>query len=197
MKSKSILAAVAVLFVVAAVVSPSQAQLNENCVVSVLNRNVQARADGTWVLPNIPANFGTLRARATCVQNGVTTYGESAGFTIPANGSITLPPIVLGITTPIPTSVRITAPTSTLASVGATVQLQVDASYPNGGQLVDVTNNGTGYTISNPALATITPSGRVTAVRSGVVVVQAINEGTQGIISLRVSLTGRAQPSAR
>ena len=190
MKSKSILAAVAVLFVVAAVVSPSQAQLNENCVVSVLNRNVQARADGTWVLPNIPANFGTLRARATCVQNGVTTYGESAGFTIPANGSITLPPIVLGITTPIPTSVRITAPTSTLASVGATVQLQVDASYPNGGQLVDVTNNGTGYTISNPALATITPSGRVTAVRSGVVVVQAINEGTQGIISLRVSLAG-------
>ena len=34
--------------------APASAQLNENCVVSVLNRNVQARADGTWVLPNIP-----------------------------------------------------------------------------------------------------------------------------------------------
>ena len=45
--------------------APASAQLNENCVVSVLNRNVQARADGTWVLPNIPANFGSVRARAT------------------------------------------------------------------------------------------------------------------------------------
>ncbi|CAD5373577.1 conserved exported hypothetical protein [Rubrivivax sp. A210] len=169
---------------------PVQAQLNENCVVSVLNRNVQAKADGTWVLPNIPANFGTLRARATCVQGGVTSYGESAAFAIPANGSVTLPPIVIGPTTPIPTSLRVTAPTATLTAVGATAQLQVLATYPNGGALVDVTANGTGYTVSNPAIAAITPTGMVTAVRSGVVVVQATNEGTQGILSLRVALAG-------
>ena len=74
----------------------------------------QAKADGTWVLPNIPANFGSLRARATCVQGGVTTYGESAGFTIPPNGSVTLPPIVIGPTTPIPTALRLIAPSTTL-----------------------------------------------------------------------------------
>ena len=45
------------------------AGLNESCTVSVLNRNVQAKADGTWVLPNIPANFGKVRARATCEPN--------------------------------------------------------------------------------------------------------------------------------
>jgi len=39
---------------------PGTAQLNQNCVVSVLNRNVQVNADGTWVLPNIPANFGSV-----------------------------------------------------------------------------------------------------------------------------------------
>jgi hypothetical protein len=183
-------AAAAGVFMAAAFSTAAHAQLNENCVVSVLNRNVQAKADGTWVLPNIPANFGTLRARATCVQGGVTSYGESPPFTIPANGSVTLPPIALGSTTPIPTSVRVTAPTTTLASVGATVQLQVDATYPNSGQLVDITGNGTGYTVSNPAVATITPGGLVTAVRSGVVIVQANNEGTQGILSLRVSLAG-------
>src|SRR5512141_13943 len=94
--------------------APASAQLNENCVVSVLNRNVQARADGTWVLPNIPANFGSVRARATCVQAGVTTYGESANFTIPVNGSITLPPIVLGPTTRVPTSVRLSVPAPVL-----------------------------------------------------------------------------------
>jgi hypothetical protein len=42
----------------AGVASPVHAQLNENCVVSVLNRNVQAKADGTGVLPNLPANAG-------------------------------------------------------------------------------------------------------------------------------------------
>lgn len=58
----------------------TSAELNENCVVSVLNRTVQVKPDGTWVLPNIPANFGPVRARATCVTNGITTAGESALF---------------------------------------------------------------------------------------------------------------------
>ena len=35
------------------------AQLNQNCTVSVLNRTVQVNPDGSWVLPNIPANFGS------------------------------------------------------------------------------------------------------------------------------------------
>lgn len=52
--------------------APAQALLNENCIISVLNRTVQVKPDGTWVLPNIPANSGPVRARATCVQNGLT-----------------------------------------------------------------------------------------------------------------------------
>ena len=43
-------------------VSISAAQLNQDCIISVLNRNVQVNSDGTWVLPNIPANFGPVRA---------------------------------------------------------------------------------------------------------------------------------------
>src|SRR5215472_19141761 len=84
----------------------AHAQLNQNCVVSVLNRNVQVNADGTWVLPNIPANFGPVRARATCVTNGVTQFGQSDFFTIPANGSTNVPRIILGHTTPIPTAIN-------------------------------------------------------------------------------------------
>ena len=68
------------LFLVLWLTLPLAAQLNENCVVSVLNRNVSVNPDGTWVLPNIPANFGQVRARATCVQNGVTQSGQSNFF---------------------------------------------------------------------------------------------------------------------
>ena len=168
----------------------AQAQLNENCVVSVLNRNVQANADGSWVLPNVPANFGTVRARATCVQNGVTTYGESLPFALSGNQTLNLPHITLGPTTRIPTSLRVSVPSATLTSVGATTQVQALATYLGGGQPVDVTATGTSYSVSNPTIATITPGGQLRAVRSGTVVVQGINEGTQGILSLRVALAG-------
>jgi hypothetical protein len=159
--------------------SPAKAAaLNEHCTVSVLNRNVQANADGTWVLPNIPANFGRVRARATCVQNGVTSYGQSDYFTIPANGSITLPPIELGSASAIPTSVTLTAPSTTLTSQGATLQLGVTAAYANGQSAnISSSSTGTAYNISNTAVATVSPEGLVTAVRSGTVMVQAINEG--------------------
>src|ERR1700739_4437059 len=82
----------------------AEAQLNQNCTVSVLNRTVQVNADGSWVLPNVPANFGQVKARATCIQNGVTTFGESAFFTIPSNGVVNLPHIVLGNNSLIPAS---------------------------------------------------------------------------------------------
>ena len=52
--------------------TPLVGQLNQNCVVSVLNRTVAVREDGTFVLPNVPAGFGQVRARATCVENGQT-----------------------------------------------------------------------------------------------------------------------------
>ena len=182
------------LFLVAflgATLSPATAQLNENCVVSVLNRTVHVKPDGTWVLPNIPANFGTVRARATCVNNGTTQFGQSDFFTIPANGSTNVPRIVLGSVTAIPTAITISAPVNTLTSAGATVQLSVTASFALG-DAKDVTaaNSGTLYNISNPAIATVSKDGLITAVSSGTVLVQAVNEGRQGIFSLQVILAG-------
>src|SRR5216684_3529783 len=96
---------------------PAHAQLNQNCTVGVLNRTVQVNTDGTWVLPNIPANFGPVRARATCVTNGITQFGQSDFFTIPASGSANVPRIVLGSTTPIPNALTVTAPTTSLTVV--------------------------------------------------------------------------------
>src|SRR5690349_4943962 len=60
-------------------------QLDQTCTVSVLNRNIQVNSNGTWVLPNVPANQGRVRARATCVLSGLTRFGQSALFTVPLN----------------------------------------------------------------------------------------------------------------
>src|SRR5437764_13640631 len=100
----------------------AQGQLNERCIVSVLNRTVPVNADGSWVLPNVPANFGLVRARATCVHNGVTTFGQSDLFSLGANQTVNLPHIQFGPTTPIPNSMSVAAQSTTLTEVGATTQ---------------------------------------------------------------------------
>ena len=147
--------------------------------------------NGSWVLPNIPANSGQVKARATCVRNGVTISGESAFFTVPANGVVNLPPVILGSATPIPVSLSITPTTPSLTAAGQTIQLTVIARYPDGStQDATATSSGTNYTISNTAIATMGANGLVTAVNSGTVLVQAINDGASGILSVSVVLGG-------
>src|SRR5262245_36544903 len=60
-------------------------QLNQNCTISVLNRTSNVQPDGGWRIDNIPANFGSVRARATCVEDGMTRSGQSDLFNIETN----------------------------------------------------------------------------------------------------------------
>src|SRR5437899_11211026 len=93
---------------------PSEAQQGPNYTVSALNRTARVKSDGSWVVPNIPANFGQVRARATCVTDGVTQSGQSDFFRVPPSGSVNVADIPLNAMDPIPASVAVTAPTATL-----------------------------------------------------------------------------------
>jgi hypothetical protein len=171
----------------------ASAQFNsDNCTVSVLNRSVLVNTDGSWVLPNIPANFGLVRARVTCIVDGQTISGESDPFLVPANGVINLPHITFGATTPIPTSLALSS-APPLTQSGATAQITATAKYGDG-STKDVTaaSTGTQYTISNSAIATISADGVVTAVQSGTVLVQATQEGASGIVSIQVAIGGQS-----
>src|SRR5215213_518364 len=170
---------------------PAAAQLNEHCTISVLNRTVQVNPDGSWVLPNVPANFGQVRARATCVVDGQTISGESDLFAVPANGVVNHQPIVFRPPTPIPTALTLTAAVQTLTQAGATTPLVVTAHYADG-SVRDVTASsmGTLYTATNPAIAMVSAEGVLQAVTSGTVIVQATLEGASGLFALRVALSG-------
>ena len=170
---------------------PALAQLNEHCMVSVLNRTVRANPDGSWVLPNVPANFGLVRARATCTVDETTISGESDLFSVPTNGVVNLKPIKFGVATPIPTSLIINGATQTLTQAGATLALDVVARYPDGSTRdVTAASNGTQYTISNQAIAAVSSDGVVQAVSTGTVIVQATLEGASSLFSIRVALSG-------
>ncbi len=186
----SLLLACAAAALVLATTEQVFAQLNEHCTVSVLNRSVRVNPDGSWLLPNVPAATGQVKARATCVENGQTRSGESDFFVIRPNRMNAIPPIVFGSTTQVPSRLTITQGTATLSTAGETLQLSVEATYPNTTtRNVTTANTGTNYTTSNAAIADVSGDGLVTGFANGTVVVQASNDGTPALATIRVLLS--------
>ncbi|HEX7149876.1 MAG TPA: carboxypeptidase regulatory-like domain-containing protein [Thermoanaerobaculia bacterium] len=165
----------------------TEARLDENCVVTILNRVARVKPDGNWSIPNVPANAGRVRARATCQRSGVTTTGQSEYFLVPANGLINAIRIVFDDPKPVPARIVLTAPATTLA-VGDTTQLTATVTLPDGtSQDVSSAIAGTNFVSSNTAIATVTDNGLVTAAAPGTVIINATNEGTLALARLVVS----------
>lgn len=169
----------------------ASAQLDERCTVSLLNRTAQVQADGSWRLDNVPANFGSVRVRATCVDAGSTRSGQSDYFTLAANEITGLAsPIRFDAPAPIPTTIEITSPITSLSTAQPSVQLTVTATFSDGSRRDVASEIGTTYTTSNPAIASVDTTGRVTASASGAVVISATFEGALGVTRLDVVLSG-------
>jgi IgGFc binding protein/Bacterial Ig-like domain (group 2) len=167
--------------------APARAQLNDSCTVSVLNRNVTAQPDGTWVIPNIPANQGRVRARATCIKNGATLSGQSDLFLVPANGAVNVKRIQFGTLSPIPDTLSLSLASTGILQVGSTAQITVRATYPDGTTAnVSAAAAGTDYSSGNSSVATVSPDGLVTAVSNGTALITTFNEGTSGYVVVNV-----------
>ena len=162
------------------------------CVVSVLNRTTFVQSDGSWLINNLPSNMGLLRARMTCTQSGATITGQSDYFEVQPGVVTQLDAdIVLGVVEPVPVSLEIVAPVTTLGNSVLSVQLQVLATYPDS-SVIDITlrNEGTNYNTSNPSIATVSENGLVTALSSGNVLISASNEQVFTTLSVSVALSG-------
>ncbi|HEX6095145.1 MAG TPA: Ig-like domain-containing protein [Thermoanaerobaculia bacterium] len=183
MRIRSLFAAVALL----GLATTAAAQLDDRCTVAVLNRTARVDANGFWRLPNVPTNLGQVRARATCVRDGVTTVGVSELFTVPRDGIVFAGAINFTAPLPVPASLRLTAPRATLAAAGETVQLSAVVTNPDGtSRDVTAAAAGTSYTASNAAVVAISADGLVTAAGNGVAIVSAVNEGALGLVRLTV-----------
>jgi hypothetical protein len=60
----------------AACAGPPAVILND-ALKGVLNQTAHVHADGTWTVPNVPANMGPVRARVTCVGSGTHVFAAS------------------------------------------------------------------------------------------------------------------------
>jgi len=142
-------------------------------------------------MPNVPSNMGQVRARATCIQDGVTVSGQSDYFSVVINQINEVGDIIFGDITPTPTSISIDPPgASTLNGTGATLSLSVTAAYPDGSSADVTTSSGINYASSNAAIASIAGNGVVTAVSSGSVLITARLDGAVGIKSVNILTSG-------
>ena len=155
------------------------------CVVNVLNRSAAVQPDGTWVVVNIPANIGQVRARKTCLVQGMTLTGESELFTVPPNGAITLPEIPLNGQRLVPDRLQIVAESEDLPA-GQTAQYTVTAHFPEGA--VDVTGlPATSVFSSRADVVSFAGPGVLVGNESGVAILSAIHEGVLGLTRIRVT----------
>lgn len=166
--------------------------IDSTCVISVLNRTVQADDKGLFSLPNVPSNQGQVRARATCTRNGETITGETEYFTVINNGSVDVGLFFTGSDTSIPTELSITNGLPiTLSKEGDQQRLRVLARYSNGNtQDVSAAVTGINYQSSNPAIARVDANGRITAVSSGSVLITVRKDGVISVARVNVVTSG-------
>ena len=168
-----------------------QVVLDENCVITILNRTSRVKEDGSWRVDNVPSNFGPTRARATCIVDGQTVSGASGFFVIqPNQGNGFDADIPLGAPDPVPASLPIPPLAGALGGVGATAQLVVTANFTDGSTADVAAALGVSYTSTNPAIVAVSATGEVTAVMSGTAAITALFDGAVGMVLVGVVLSG-------
>ena len=160
--------------------------LNENCIVNILNRVVQVDENGSWSLPNIPANIGQIRARATCMEDEQVHVGQSDYFLVESNSVNEVPRILFDTYREPPSSLTVSATSSQLNSVGEESKLTVIASYADGSS-EDVTDSQSGinYFSSRPEIATVSANGVVSAITTGNILVTVRKDGVIEFVDRR------------
>ncbi|MDH5763402.1 MAG: Ig-like domain-containing protein [Nitrospinota bacterium] len=155
-----------------------------------MSRSYQIDEDGSFLISNIPIPDGSFRVRFVCDHFGRLDYAETGLLTGVPNQDIDVGPITFGVQAPIPISLNLATTAGTLTPTVLTAQITTTGNL-TGGATVDLTPSSTGtfYATSNPAFATVTQEGLVTAVASGTVFITARNEGIVSTIPIQVALS--------
>ncbi len=152
--------------------------LDENCVVSVGNQTIRVNPDGSFLIPNIPADGLIRRAEVVCEVDGLILGGQSEFFEVQPNGTIEIGIIRLGVIPPSVESLSAFPNSSTLFEVGETTQINVTATLSDGSENDWASPEvGTTYTSSNPLIVTVDPGGLVTAVGDGSAIISIVSDG--------------------
>ena len=165
--------------------------LDENCTATILNRTINVEPTGTFAIPNVPVPAGAFRVRVICDFEGDIVKGQGPFVAGVPFGSTDLGEIDFFFQdNPIPVALQISSPSTVLTPVANGTQLVTTGTLVDGTEAdFTLADTGTFYLSSNPAIATVSADGFVTAQSSGTVLITATNEGVIATIRIDVELT--------
>ena len=164
--------------------------MDQTCTATIANRSVQVSSNGSYAIPNVPTDIGFYRVRVVCNSaDGTVNHAQSAFISLVGNGNTPVPVVSFGAVTPPPVSVALTSPVTSLSTRGQTTQLSLAGTLPTGA-IIDLSTQalGTLYVSSNPAIATVSADGLVTAVSRGAAIITARNEGASATLQFNINI---------
>ncbi len=181
-------AARAELITPSALPSPGGVPAGLTCTAEALNVSGFVDSSGSVFIYNVPASQGAVRVRATCLDGqGNTVTGQSTPLLPVPGGTTRISALDFGNYTPVAARLGVSPPALRLVGLGAIEQLVVTSTFADQ-TTGDVTSPATGttYRSSNPAVATVSADGKVTAVGPGSALIYALNEGAGGLSTVSV-----------
>ncbi len=166
---------------------PLELILNNNCVVSVLNRTVSAGENGEFSLPNVPSTMGLIRARATCIRDGKTLSGQTDYFAVVENQTVEVGSFIQeGRGDPIAIRLNGLISPVNIFDIGESIQVNAEIIFANGSLEPADSINGTNYISSSQNVFTVSNDGEITSVGPGEGILTIRKDGVVVIISINV-----------
>jgi alpha-tubulin suppressor-like RCC1 family protein len=168
--------------------SPGGVPAGLQCTAEALNVSGFVDTSGSVFIYNVPASQGAVRVRATCLDGqGNTVSGQSTPLIPVPGGTTRISALDFGSYTPVAARLAVSPPALRLVGLGAMQQLTITSTFADQ-STGDVTSPATGttYRSSNPAVATVSADGKVTAVGPGSALIYALNEGAGGLSTVSV-----------
>ncbi len=170
-------------------VSVAQVPSNPNeCVASSRNQTARVRADGSFIVRNVPANVGLIRVTINCDDVEEQALQGQSFFVQPiGTQSVTVPPIPLRDAAPAPIGMFAEIESGVLSGPGDRTFFRAGGNYSNG-EIRNLTYgaSGTTYRSSNESVAVVDPAGLVKANGPGLAILGVSNQGRAAAVSVLV-----------
>ena len=162
--------------------------LDSDCVVNILNRNINVAENGTFALQNVPSFMGRVKARVSCIKDGLTISGQTEYFNVLNNGSVDVGVFRGKDEDPVPTKLSLNAISTPILIFGTEREfpLSVFSHLSNGEKLEITDSEGINYSSSNENIVSVSDGGVLTSIAFGTALISIRSDGVLLVAEVQV-----------
>ena len=174
-------------------VQAEEVQIDENCVVNILNRTIHPSGGSYFALDNVPSFMGKIRARATCKsETGELITAQTDYFEVERNKTINVGAFKTSAQAEVPTKIFVEGPSRLLITdQQEVIELAVVAEYAKSGlKRLQPDQDGVNFRSSNEDILVVDKKGKVRVKKAGSALISLAKDGVIAVLPATVSLSG-------